>query len=267
MQILVFYDNITLSMKMKKPIIAVAQIRYFDTAKKNNVAKIKKYIGLAAKAHADIICFPESCVHKTDYLKFSDELVKEIRDACKENKIWAIITDNFKVGRTQYAMSVLIDRQGKIRGKYKKINLYDDDNAKPGRKIFVYKTDFAKIGIAICWDLAFPEIYAKMKKSGAQIVFNPSFWCYEDKAHKKDHKARELALVRSLIESRAFENLIFVVFASPLAKDSDLISYSAIVSPHRILKDIRGKEGLIVQEIDLKELKKFSKLYPNKNKK
>ena len=65
-------------MKEKYPIIAVAQIRYFDTAEKNNVLKIKKYIGMAAKAHADIICFPESCVHKTNYLQFNDKLVNLI---------------------------------------------------------------------------------------------------------------------------------------------------------------------------------------------
>jgi predicted amidohydrolase len=249
---------------MKKPIIAVAQIRYFDTAEKNNVAKIKKYIGLARKANADIICFPESCVHKTDYLQFSDKLVKEIRGDCKENNIWAIITDNFKIKGKEYAVSILIDRQGKIRGKYKKINLYGDDNVLPGNKTFVYQTDFAKIGIAICWDIAFPELYEKMKKRGAQIIFNPSYWCYEDTAHAKDHKARELALIKSLVSSRAFENLLFVVYANPLTKETDLVSYSAIVSPHRILKDIKGKEGLIVQEIDLSEIKKFSKLYPNK---
>lgn len=248
----------------KNPVIAIAQIRYFDTAEKHNVAKIKKYIGIAAKARADIICFPESCVHKTSFLKFDDKLVKAICLACKKNNIWAIITDNFKIKGTEYAMSILIDRQGKIKGNYKKINLYGDDGVSPGNKVFVYQTDFAKIGIAICWDLAFPEIYEKMKKKGAQIVFNPSYWCYEDKAHAKDHKARELALIKSLITSRAFENLIFVAYVNPLVQRKDLISYSTIVSPHRILKDIKDKEGLIVQEVDLREIKKFSKLYPNK---
>lgn len=253
-------------MRSKNPIIALAQIRYFDTAEKHNVEKIKKYIGLAAKAGADIICFPESCVHKTDYLQFSDKLIKEIRKVCKENNIWTIISDNFKLRGTEYAMAVLIGRDGKIKGNYKKINLYGDDKASPGKKTFVYQTDFAKIGIAVCWDLAFPEIYSKMKKQGAQIVFNPAYWCYEDKSHPKDHKIRELALIKSLVSSRAFENLLYVAYVNPVTKDSDLIPYSAIASPHHILKDIKDKEGMIVQEINLKEIPKFEKLYPNKNK-
>jgi predicted amidohydrolase len=251
--------------KSKNPIVAVAQIKYFDTSARNNVAKIKKYISLAGKAKADIVCFPESCVHDKDYLQFDDVLIREICDACKQNKIWTIITDNFRENGMTYQMSLLIDRDGEIKGNYKKINLYDDDCESAGDKVFTYQTDFAKIGIAICWDLAFPELFAQMKKEGAQIVFNPSYWCYEDVVHKKDHKNREIALVKSLIKSRAFENLFFLAYANPIIKRDDLISYSAIVAPHHILKEIKDKEGMIVQEINLKELEKFRKLYPNKN--
>lgn len=250
--------------KGKNPIVAVAQIRYFDTPAKHNVVKIKKYIARAAKAGADIVCFPETCVHKTDFLPLNHQLIKEIRQSCQKNKIWAIITDSFKVKRVNYKMALLIDRQGKVRGNYKKINLYDDGTV-PGKKIFVFQADFAKIGIAICWDLAFPEIFRKMKKSGAQIVFCPSYWCYEDAAHEQDHVFRELNLLKSLILSRTFENLFFLAYANPLSLRPDLISYSAIAGPHRILKEIKGKEGLIVQRINLAEIKKFSRLYPNKN--
>ncbi len=254
-----------LKAKTKNPIIAVAQIRYFDTPEKHNVAKIKKYIALAAKAGADIICFPETCVHKTDFLRFDDKFIKEICESCKENNIWAIITDTFEKKKgVHYKMSLLIDRQGKIKGNYKKINLYGDA-VKAGKKIFVYQADFAKIGIAICWDLAFPEIFSKMKKAGVEIVFCPSKWCYESAAHEKNHKTRELNLIKSLVLSRAFENLFFLAYVSPITKEPDLISYSAIVGPHRILKDIKDREGLILQKINLKEIKKFSKVYPNKN--
>ncbi len=254
-----------LKAKTKNPVIAVAQIRYFDTPEKHNVAKIKKYIALAAKARADIICFPETCVHKTDFLKIDSELIKGICKACKENNIWTIITDAFIKKRVHYKMSLLINRQGKIKGNYKKINLCDDSGATPGSKIFVYKTDFAKIGIAICWDLAFPEIFSNLKKAGAEIVFCPSYWFYEDITHEKDHKARELNLIKSLILSRAFENLFFLAYVSPVTKEPNLIAYSAIVGPHRILKDIKDGEGLILQKINLKEIKKFSKVYPNKS--
>lgn len=250
----------------RKPVVALAQIRYFDNGKTNNIAKIKKFIALAGKAKADIICFPENCIRKDNFNKISDKLVQEICASCRENNIWAIIDDTFQKNQKLYNMALLIDRAGNIKGDYCKINLYGDDDEKAGNKIFTYQTDFAKIGITICWDLAFPNLFVKMKKAGAQIVFNPSYWCYEDIVHERDHKVRELILVKSLVQSRAFENLMYVAYISPLTKEKDLISYSTIVAPHKILKSILDKEGLIIQVVDLEELNTFENLYPNKSK-
>jgi predicted amidohydrolase len=247
----------------QKPTIAIAQIRYFDTPEKHNVAKIKKFIEIAAKSKADIVCFPETCIHKTDYLKFDDKLITEIQESCRKNKIWAVVSDTFKIKNKNYKTALLIDRQGNIKGNYKKINIYDDNTA-PGKDIFVHQTDFAKIGIVICWDLAFPGLFEKMKKAGVQIVFCPAKWCYEYKAYTKDHQRHEKNLLQSLILARTFENIYFLAYASPITDKNDLISYSAIAGPHTILKDIYKKEGLIVQQIDLGEIEKFSKLYPGK---
>ncbi|HRY62634.1 MAG TPA: carbon-nitrogen hydrolase family protein [Candidatus Paceibacterota bacterium] len=247
----------------RKPVIAVAQIRYFDTYEPHNVAKIKSFIALAAKAKADIVCFPESCVHKRDVLRIDHRLLQEICLACKENNIWAIVTDTFEENGKSYNMALLINRKGKIKGKYRKINLYGDVG-KEGRKTFVFKTDFAKIGIAICWDVAFPEIFSRMKKKGAEIIFVPTYWCYEYSAHRKDHKSREKKLLKSLVLTRAFENICFVALASPVSNKPGLVPYSAISCPHFIMKDISGKEGLLVKRINLGEIKKFEELYPNK---
>lgn len=247
----------------RNPVIALAQIRYFDSNKKHNVAKIKKYIKMAKNKKADIICFPESCITKSDYLNFSHELVREIRRSCKENKIWCIVTDSFKIGRKHYKVSLLIGRDGEIKGKYKKINIYDD-YVVPGKKIGVFETDFAKIGIVVCWDLAFPQLFYRMKKAGAQIIFCPSIWCYERQVYGNEHRKKELKVLKSMLMSRAFENLYFVSVCNPINGRSDLVSYSAIASPHKILSEISNKEGLITARINLNQIKKFRKIYPNK---
>jgi predicted amidohydrolase len=79
--------------------ISIAQIRYYENFEKNNVAKIKKYINIAKKAGSEIVCFPETCIHKTDYLSFNNELVKEIQKTCKKNCIWAIVSDSFLINK------------------------------------------------------------------------------------------------------------------------------------------------------------------------
>ncbi|HPD81469.1 MAG TPA: carbon-nitrogen hydrolase family protein [Candidatus Pacearchaeota archaeon] len=254
-------------MKKRNPIIALAQIRYFDSYEKNNVEKIKKYIRLAKKKNADIICFPESCIHKLDFLPFDHKLIEEIKKECKKNSIWCIISDDMAIGRKIYNAAILINREGKIEGSYKKIHLYGDNKGvRAGRKIKVFKTDFAKIGIAICWDLAYPKLFKKMKLKGAEIVFCPTYWKYELQAHharkyEEKHKNREKGTLKSLLMARAFENLFFVALCNPANGEKDLISYSAICSPHKILSDINSKEGLIYSHVDLSEIEKLQKLY------
>lgn len=254
--------------KRKNPVIALAQIKYFDTAEKHNAAKIKKYIRLAKKRGADIICFPESSVHKTDFLSFDHKLIHEIREECKKNAIWCIVDDDMVIHGKVYNTAVLINREGKIAGEYRKINIMGDSpEVRAGKKIKVFRTDFAKIGIAICWDLAYPKLFRKMKQKGAEIVFCPTSWKYEARAHhpmvySRRHKARELLTLKSLVMSRAFENLFFVALCNPAKnKDEDLISYSAVCTPHKILKDIKDREGLVTAEIKINEIGKLEKLY------
>lgn len=251
-------------MERKMPTIALAQIRYVKGYEKTNIEKIKKYIRLAKAGGADIVCFPEGCLNNIKDSALNYNLIKEIQETCKENSIWAIIPDLFLIKNKSYNVAFLIDRKGNVKGKYKKINLYEDTAEEKGSRIFVYKTDFAKIGIVICWDLAFPKLFKKMKRKGAEIIFCPAKWCYERAAHKGDPKEGELNLMKSMIVSRAFENLNFIALCNPLTTNRELVSYSAISSPHRILAEIRDKEGLIKAKINLNEIKKFSKIYPGK---
>lgn len=243
--------------------IALAQIKYFDEHSHHNTDKIKRYIRLAKKKHADIVCFPESCVHKNDVVHFKHELIDEIKKECKKNSIWCIINDDMKIKGRVYNTAILISREGKIAGHYRKINLYGDDEwVRAGRKPRVFKTDFGKIGIAICWDLAYPKLFKKMKKKGAEIIFCPSRWAYEYRAHDKAHKEREIKILKSLVTTRAFENIYYVALCNPVIKEAkDQISYSAIADPNRIIKYIEDKEGMIVSKINLNEIKRMEKLY------
>lgn len=247
-------------MKKRKPVIALAQIKYFDISRKNNVEKIKKYIRKARKHNADIVCFPESCVHKTEVLYFNDSLINEIKEECRKNSIWCIINEDLEIKGKKYNTAILIDREGKIRGNYKKINLYGDDTD-PGKRIRIFNTDFAKIGIVICWDLAFPELFRKLKEAGAEIIFCPSQWQYEIKAHDSHHIKREIKILESLLVTRAFENCYFVALCNPVTDSKYQVSYSAISSPHKVIKKIQGREGLIFAEIDLREIDRCKKIY------
>ena len=81
------------------------------------------------------------------------------------------------------------------------------------------------------------------------------YWCYDEWAHKKNHKKFEKKILQSLILTRAYESLVYVVFCNPVDEEENrLTSYTAIAEPHKIIKGLFNKEGMILADIDLKYL-------------
>jgi predicted amidohydrolase len=247
----------------KKPVIAIAAIKYFDLHHEHNLEKIKSFIRKAKQKGADIVCFPENCITKDERLLLDHRFVVEIGKECKKQNIWCIVTEDVKFGKHYYTTALLIGRDGKVRGHYEKINLYGDDT-KAGNQVRVFKTDFAKIGIVICWDLTFPGLFNELKKKGAEIVFVPAKWYYDLPSHKHSHKQKEIQLLRAMTLARAHENVFYVALSNPLIGDVDQVSYSAIADPHDILVELIDKEGVITAEADVAMIRKFRKYYGKK---
>jgi len=100
-------------------------------------------------------------------------------------------------GATVYNTAVLIDRTGKVAGKYRKVYLPSDELAgglTPGNDFPVFQTDFGKIGLMICYDVFFVDPAHALAKNGAEIVLMP-IWGGDE----------------TLAKARAIENKIFLV--------------------------------------------------------
>jgi len=79
-------------------------------------------------------------------------------------------------GPAVYNTAVLIDRQGQLVGKYRKVNLpYDEfaDGITPGSQYPVFQTDFGTVGMMICWDFQSPEAARALASQGAEIILMP----------------------------------------------------------------------------------------------
>lgn len=223
------------------------------------VRDVKRYIKLAKKERVDIVCFPEDTIYAGP--KKNIKILEQIKKSCKENKIWCIITEHLKERKYSYNSAVIIDNKGKTCGKHKKVHTCDY-NVRAGSRFDVYDLPFCKAGIAICWDISHPDTIYSMVKKGAKIIFCPMFWEYDEWAHKKNHKKYEKKLLESLILTRAFESLVYVVFCNPYHPHlKELVSYSAIAEPERVIKDIYKREGMIYADIDLNHLEELRKNY------
>lgn len=239
--------------------IAAAQIRLGDT-ESHILKKIRHTLQAAKKKGVSIVCFPECSL--TQGPKRNQLLLQKVANECKLNQIWCIVVGHLREAGKVYNFAVLIDSDGKIAGKHKKVHICDAPHVCPGTSFEVFETPFGKIGMAICWDINHPEPLYYMAKKGARLIFCPMYWNYELWAHHKKHLFYERKLLESLILARAYENLIYVVFCNPYdASHETLTSFSAIAEPHRILKQIFNKEGLIISEIDVDSLEKTRKKY------
>jgi predicted amidohydrolase len=103
-------------------------------------------------------------------------------------------------GEAVYNTAVLIDRQGRVAGKYRKVYIPREEievGITPGNDYPVFDTDFGRIGIMICWDSEYPEPARALALQGAEIILLP-IWDGD----------------KTLVKARAIENHLFLVESS-----------------------------------------------------
>jgi predicted amidohydrolase len=171
-----------------------------------------------------------------------------------------------------YNTSLLFGPDGSLLEHYRKIHLFDVDVSAdvsflesetivPGSDIVVAKTTLGNIGMSICYDLRFPEIYRKLIEAGAEIITVPSAFTMTT---GKDHW-------HALIRARAIECQAYVIAPGQhgLHDDQGLrhsYGHSMIVDPwgHIIGMSSDGL-GLALAEIDLKKVAQIRRGMPLEN--
>lgn len=166
---------------------------------------------------------------------------QRLGEAAKRNHLWVVAGLYELDGKTPYNTAVLIDRQGKLAGKYRKVHLPREEwvqGFSPGMDYPVFNTEFGRVAIQICYDWFFPEVANIWRLKGAEIVFAPTWGTtFPD----EDGRAEGETVFRV----RARDAGIYLV---PSVYDGS----SMIIDPMgRILASNKGKEGLVWAEIDL----------------
>jgi len=263
-------------MKVK---IAVVQFEINQYKPDYNLMRAEKFIAQAADSKADIIVFPEDFITGPIQLRLeefadnSQKYCKHFQKLAKQYKINIVpgsIIEKASLG--YYNTTYYIDSKGEVKGKYKKINLWHPEKRylNRGNEISVFNTKFGKIGLIICWDLMFPEIFRKMLRKGVNIVICPSYWTFEDASiGLKYDKNSDVNLVDSLCPARAFENEIILVYANASGKlelpnfQGKLLGHSQITTPFlgTLKKLDHQKEEMFIQEVDTDILKDTERAY------
>jgi len=251
---------------------------------KENLEKAELFARQAGEENCDIICFSEDFLTGAlgkENLRYAQEIPGDYTEKfCKLAKEYGLHivmgTMIEKVGENYYNTSVLIDDSGKILGKYSKIRLWfpEKEYLKKGNETPVFKTKFGKIGITICWDLAFPEITKEMALKGARMVFCPSLWRFEDKygalkskklIEKVPEHDTEAIFIDACASARAIENEIVHIFvnSSGRYKDLTLTGHTQINIPFYGTVALAGtnEEKLLSKDVDLDLTELAEKVY------
>lgn len=232
--------------------------------KKTSIKKAEGMIREASDKGAKLVVLPEmwDCPYSPQYFKeYGEEEKGEtfnfMASMAKEFNIYLVGGSIPEIDKGKiYNTCFFFDPDGKMIGKHRKAHLFDIDI--PGRitfkesetltagdKVTVVDTNFGKVGLAICYDIRFPEMFRKMALLGAKTIIVPAaFSVPTGEAHW------EISL-----RARALDNQVYLLACSPgrdIKGPYQAYGGSGIVGPWgEILALANEKETIVYGEIDL----------------
>jgi len=174
-----------------------------------NLARAEAGLERAAKQGVQLAVLPEMWSAGYDYKRLArhaEETPRVIEAVSKCSAELELVVvgslpeqDNGKIFNTAY----VIDR-GELVDSYRKLHMFstmgEDRFLSPGDSSLVVSTSVGRLGVAICYDLRFPELFRKMALGGAEVICLPAEWPRPRQEHW-----------RTLLRARAMENQLFVV--------------------------------------------------------
>ena len=199
------------------------------------------------------------------------EIQEYLSDTAKKNNIWVIggsvPLQSDVAGKVSNSLLVY-DHHGKRVARYDKVFLFDvelasgeryceSDYTIAGNQLSVIDTPLGKIGLSICYDLRFPELYRQLVERGAQILVVPSAFAYTT---GKDHWL-------PLLTARAIENACYVVAPAQYGLHNNkrkTWGHTVIIDPWgNVTSALETGWGMVESEIDLSKLSRIREQLPS----
>ncbi|MFS0646073.1 carbon-nitrogen hydrolase family protein [Siminovitchia sp. 179-K 8D1 HS] len=232
--------------------------------KQKNLQKISTFINQAARDGAELVSLPEYCNFLgEDHEKVSHaehipegETTTFLSELAIRHQIFihvGSIVEKYNEEKS-YNTSFVIDPNGKLLNKYRKIHLFDieikglpsykeSNTIQSGESPAMVQLPFGKAGLSICYDLRFPELYRNYALHGARILFIPAaFTRYTGMLHWE-----------VLLRARAIENQCYVIAAGQFGSylpGKENYGNSMIIDPWgTVITRASEGEGVIIADI------------------
>jgi len=240
--------------------------------KATNLAEAERWIRAAAAQGARVVALPEVFLwrggkkqERENAEAIPGATSEFLSDLARELGIYLLggsMLEEIPGSRKAYNTSLLFDPLGKLLASYRKIHLFDVDLANGvsaresdtrafGDGIVVAQTSLCDMGLSVCYDLRFPELYRALVAKGARLIFVPSaFTAYTGQAHWE-----------TLLRARAIENQVYVIAPDQFgksAKSFETHGHTMIVDPWgKVIAVLPDGPGIVMAEIDLDYLTKI----------
>ena len=225
-----------------------------------NLDKACAALRRVARQGAKLAVLPEMWSCGYDYRNLA-ELAKEtpaeleaIQEECRKLGMVCVGSLPELEEGTIYNTAYLIDK-GVLVGSYRKLHLFstmhEDQYLGAGEQALVAETSLGRLGIAICYDLRFPELFRKLALEGAEIICIPAEWPKPRQEHWK-----------TLLRARAIENQLFVIAANCCGVQGklDFFGLSQLISPlGNVLQIAEEEDTELVANFDFSEFENYRK--------
>ena len=239
--------------------IAAAQIACTLGDRSANLGKMRDFAARAKAAGAELVVFPEMAdtgysmrVIREQATAWSEGAVPELQKIARALAITIVSGVSEKEADLIYNSQVVIDATGANVAKYRKTHLFapieEDKSCSPGHELVSVELGLMKVGLTICYDLRFPEIYRTLtldRKVSAFII--SSAWPFPRVEHQ-----------RILAMARAIENQSYVILANRVGVDdgAQFCGSSVVIDPYGVAVAAAStdREELLVADLSLEVL-------------
>ena len=236
--------------------IAAAQIACTLGDIDANIGKMRDFAARARKAGAELVVFPEMAdtgyameVIRKHAKSWNEGAVPELQKIARALSLAIISGVSEKEGDAIYNSQVVLDSSGAIVAKYRKTHLFapidEDKCCTPGDALASFDCGPWKVGLTICYDLRFPEIYRALAVDhGSNVFIISSAWPFPRLEHQ-----------RVLATARAIENQSYVILANRVGRDDGVpfCGTSAVIDPYGVVVAAASadREELLVADLSL----------------
>lgn len=244
--------------------ICVAQINYLKDDPEAHIERIKGII--SEYAASDLIVFPELILHGHPSVEVPEGLLyrkmrvhhtfvsEDMYGFVRRTGARVIIGELRKQREKYFNVATYVD--GETVQSYTKTHVHWTEHFVPGRRLKIFDTPLGKVGITICFDAAFPEVWRVLALSGAEIIVNIS----------AVPRSFPVKYMWRRLQGAALNNEVFVIYANrPGAYFS---GYSAVLNPRGdVVVHADDEEAVIQAEIDLDDIRSWREeevIYPNR---